>query len=425
MLPQNYLSQKHMSSIAEIESIQASIEYLKTLKLSYNESSSKNYLNQIDRAIKALLMIGVHKRHPLLGEIFYHIKREANPEKLIQLISQLIELISVLFLLSTKSHQPLSHSNILIVEDDNDMIFLYKNILRSNNREIIAVNSFKKASQIIETHQISLIILDIMLPNGDGRDFLISLRNHHKTKDTPIIVCSSIGPKIESECYMLGTDNYFSKPINTQTLSVKVAKLIEKHERIKTKSMTDPLTGLPNREAFNKIYSHYSALSKRYSRPLSIALLDIDNFKQINDTYGHLVGDQVLRQLSQFWTDNLRQSDFIARWGGEEFIILLPETQLNDAFQFLEKKRELLNSEQLPICQQLVTDLKITFSAGLAQMKSEGLMVTALQEADDLMYLAKESGKNKIVSSHMMNKKSSFEKKTPTMNKEVLDYQSY
>lgn len=156
-------------------------------------------------------------------------------------------------------------------------------------------------------------------------------------------------------------------------------------------SITDPLTGLHNRRRMNEALQEYIHNTQRYQDSFSLILFDIDDFKHVNDNYGHNVGDEVLIMIAKITKNSLRKTDFISRWGGEEFLILLPKTHLEEAANIAEKLRiEIENSIYFE-------NKRVTCSFGVAQYK-DGLENSAIvNQADEALYVAKKSGKNRIV----------------------------
>ena len=158
---------------------------------------------------------------------------------------------------------------------------------------------------------------------------------------------------------------------------------------------TDGLTGLANHQAFMERAKGEFSRARRYSRSLSVVMIDIDHFKSINDQYGHAVGDEVLRQISRQCQSKLRDSDFLGRLGGEEFALLLPDTSRDSAHHVAERMREQLN--ETPIILDKETTLNITASFGVAALKEDDADFNAmLHRADTAMYQAKHSGRNQV-----------------------------
>jgi diguanylate cyclase (GGDEF)-like protein len=159
-------------------------------------------------------------------------------------------------------------------------------------------------------------------------------------------------------------------------------------------SLTDELTGLPNRRSFIQRLDQEISRSQRTDQPLAMVLLDIDNFKGINDRYGHYIGDLILRSYAQSMVRELRKHDLLARYGGEEFVLLLPETLLNDARNALEKLAQRLRQEPLRTGDTCI-DLP-TFSAGIACLRPDEPATGLINRADQSLYLAKRMGRNRV-----------------------------
>ncbi|MGB9811424.1 MAG: GGDEF domain-containing protein [Dictyoglomus turgidum] len=163
------------------------------------------------------------------------------------------------------------------------------------------------------------------------------------------------------------------------------------NRKLEELSIKDDLTGLYNRRKMDQELEKCLYIWERYNRPFSIIIIDIDDFKKINDTYGHLIGDMVLEKISKIIRENIRKSDIASRWGGEEFLILLPETNLQNATLVAEAFRRKIEEANFGI------DEKITVSVGVANIENNESIDSLIQRADKNLYKAKESGKNKVV----------------------------
>ncbi len=209
---------------------------------------------------------------------------------------------------------------------------------------------------------------------------------------------------VENEGKLLGVISLFHKNPNKYIHS-KILDIIlsEMHLIMKVKwlysetkllSIIDPLTTLYNRRYFSQILETEFSRSKRYTTPLSLAMVDIDNFKKLNDTYGHLFGDEVLQVISEYFKDSLRKTDYVARYGGEELVAILPETSIEQAFIPLERFRTKIAEHEFISNGNIV---HVSVSIGIAQndftlSNSDNF----IKKADDALYKAKETGKNKI-----------------------------
>jgi len=161
-------------------------------------------------------------------------------------------------------------------------------------------------------------------------------------------------------------------------------------EKFKILSETDPLTGIYNKGKFNQVLEEELKKVKRYGRPLGVILFDIDHFKKINDTYGHQVGDYVLKTIAKLVKENIRDTDTFARWGGEEFVILAPETDLNGLKTLAEKLRKIIENHDFEPVK------KVTSSFGITEAVPEDTTDTVIKRADEALYLAKERGRNRV-----------------------------
>jgi diguanylate cyclase len=179
----------------------------------------------------------------------------------------------------------------------------------------------------------------------------------------------------------------------TQT-EVEIAKLHEELDRVSAQARHDPLTGALNRKGLEEAVDKEVSNVRRKDTPLSVSLLDIDNFKKLNDTLGHSTGDVALSHLATVAKECMRPQDTLARYGGEEFVILMPDTPLDKGIEAMTRlQRELTRRFFLAGTEKIL----ITFSAGVAQLAADEKGADAIKRADQAMYLAKRAGKNRVV----------------------------
>ncbi len=192
--------------------------------------------------------------------------------------------------------------------------------------------------------------------------------------------------------FIVNVDNYEFDGDRYVVSLTDITQIREKSALLEYQANHDPLTGLSNRTAFYKVYNAELKRDIRYNHSLSLILFDIDNFKMINDNYGHNIGDIALKQIAELTLKNVREHDTVTRWGGEEFIVLLPETDVDGAIQVAEKIRvaiERFEDKHIP---------KFTSSFGVSQLQYEDNHESFIQRVDEALYKAKRTGKNKVVS---------------------------
>jgi diguanylate cyclase len=182
--------------------------------------------------------------------------------------------------------------------------------------------------------------------------------------------------------------------VNAETTEAQIVKLHQELDRVSTQARHDPLTGALNRKGLEEALEREISTVRRKETPLCTALLDIDNFKKINDTLGHATGDEALRHLATVARECMRPQDTLARFGGEEFVILLPDTPLDKGIEAMTRlQRELTKRFFLTGTEKIL----ITFSAGVAQLAADEAGMEAIRRADQAMYLAKRAGKNRVL----------------------------
>jgi len=294
-------------------------------------------------------------------------------------------------------------SIILIVEDDERAAKNYGLILGTAGYDIITAATEKEAEEILNEAVPDLILLDIMLPDKSGLELLALLRGESGFENIPIIIISSIDD-LETKVKGIdtGADDYLVKPVNALELIARVKSNLKKYEiqqRLKknvdqlfVQSITDQLTGLCNRHYLQTVIEREIAAAKRYGSGFSLLLFDIDHFKSVNDTYGHLAGDSVLRELGRIVKDDSRTSDVVARYGGEEFVVLLPNTAKEAAVAVAEKLRKTVADFGFANVEGRAITISIGVTEGLA---ADDRMESVVKRADEVLYRAKQKGRNR------------------------------
>ena len=295
---------------------------------------------------------------------------------------------------------------ILVVDDTEINTYVLAELL-GDRYEVKVAFGGKSAIEIAKKEKINLILLDIVMPEMDGYDVCKELKSIEKTKDIPIIFITGMADEESIErAYDVGGIDYVIKPFRPKELLARVQREIamqklisdlkKSQEELKLLSITDPLTKLYNRRYFSEISIKLLELAKRQKQPLSLMILDIDKFKNINDTYGHDVGDEVIISLANLLKKIQRKSDVVCRFGGEEFVLLLPNTDYDDAKKVAEKIRKKVKKSEVLYGKN--NSLKFTVSIGVAQVDTtnENSIEPALKRADNALYEAKKSGRNMV-----------------------------
>lgn len=370
-------------------SLRNRIETLETVKKTMGEDEeARESVLRIAHSLKGTgATYGFHEISEAAAELL------AAPSAALSAVTE--KLIEVMRRVASSS--PEDAATILIVEDDPDIFRLLEPKLSGPNRRVVTAGTSTAATELLAASDVDLILLDLMLPDEDGRNLLARLRGNPRYTAIPIIVISAReGSQPKTECYALGADEYFEKPIALDALSAAVATKLLRAGEISREGRLDPLTGLLNRAGVSIAFERAQALAQRAGYPLSLALADLDGLKRINDTHGHALGDEVLRRVAGVLTGTLRRSDRIARWGGDEFVVLFPDGNPAGAALAMEKVHRALSCETfgnggLP--------LRVGFSAGVTEVGRRANLDNVVANADRLLYRAKEAGGHRVVTS--------------------------
>jgi diguanylate cyclase (GGDEF)-like protein len=290
---------------------------------------------------------------------------------------------------------------ILLAEDQRVAARFIERMLKEIGHEVTVVPDGEVAWQIVRAGETPVLISDWLMPRLDGLELCRRIRAAESDHYTYIILLTS-RDRYEDKLQGLdaGADDFLTKPPNPHELSVRLRiaerivaiheKLARQNRRLAELAMTDELTGVKNRRRFLEDFELYAALAVRQRMPLSLVVLDVDHFKQYNDTFGHPAGDQVLRTVAATLSQNVREHDVVARYGGEEFVVVLPATDAHPALELAERLR-------LALEQQSGTPRQVTASFGVATLdRGGGNVASLIEEADRALYRAKGSGRNRV-----------------------------
>lgn len=296
---------------------------------------------------------------------------------------------------------------VLVVDDTEEIRRLVKFSLKAAGIESAEASSGPEALFAVETLRPDVMVLDVMMPQMDGYEVLREMKRRFPDIDLPtILLTAKTELSDKAEGFEAGAQDYLTKPFAPQELVMRVkAQIRAKQEREKLRiaargleelSATDELTGVYNRRHLMQRLKEAFAEVERYHHPLSLMLFDIDHFKQINDTYGHSAGDDVLRALPGIIKPKVRQEDIMARYGGEEFVLLLPNTTCTAAVELADRVREMVASHTFTCGSQ---KLHITISIGVAGLPVDEVATPEemLDIADKRLYVAKHLGRNRVI----------------------------
>jgi diguanylate cyclase (GGDEF)-like protein len=297
--------------------------------------------------------------------------------------------------------------SVFVVDDDPSEIDLISFMLSQNGFEVTTASSGKEYLEKIKKETPDIIILDVMMPEISGLELLRQIRQDPKTMAIPILLVSALSDTEDIvKGLQEGANDYITKPFNIPVLLARVKthlkigtlvkQLATQTEILSKMAALDELTGIYNRRTMFDLLTSELERSKRYQRFLSILMMDIDHFKNVNDQFGHSFGDHVLREFVKRVDQTLRSNDTLCRYGGEEFCAILPETNAENAMKVGERVR--LSIDQIPFSIKK-EEISITLSIGVTTLipLSHISASQLLEFSDKALYQAKEKGRNQVV----------------------------
>lgn len=295
---------------------------------------------------------------------------------------------------------------IAVVDDDPAIRRLLRLLLTRAGFQAFECTTGTEARERLWKEPWDIAILDRKLPDMDGVVLCHEIKSNPEHRTRYIIMLTGEDEQEDKvEGLELGADDYITKPFQPAELLARVRaakrivdlqkELLETNKRLELLSITDGLTRLHNHRHFQDELSRTFEESTRYERPLSLAMMDIDFFKKVNDTYGHAVGDDVLREVARLFRDSVRSTDLVARYGGEEFAVMMPETAMDDAAIFAEQIRSMIESTSI---QTQAGPVKATVSIGVASVPQSRIhnAKELIVAADKALYRAKRNGRNQV-----------------------------
>ncbi|MDH4229421.1 MAG: diguanylate cyclase [Nitrospirota bacterium] len=316
--------------------------------------------------------------------------------------------------------------HILVVDDSLTVRMVLQDALVAEGYRVTVMEDGESARSFLEesAEWPDLVLLDLVLPGMDGIGVLAWIRQHSPSAHVPVILLTSKG-EVESRVHGLdqGADDYIAKPFANPELFARLraqlrikrlqeeladqnqaletanrekahllSELEAKNEQLQAMATTDFLTGVPNRASIEVFLVEELARARRFRHPLSVTMVDVDHFKHLNDTHGHPFGDRTLRELARHMVDTVRQVDRVGRYGGEEFLLVLPETPDSGARVLMEKLRKGVSRLAFP-----PEDITLTISIGIASWSGDGdSWEDMVARADQALYAAKHGGRNRV-----------------------------
>jgi diguanylate cyclase (GGDEF)-like protein len=287
---------------------------------------------------------------------------------------------------------------VLVVDDDPAMRRILSRILESAGYDVAHAANGSEAIDAIQEDLPCFVVTDWDMPVLDGAEFCRMARRQNLPHYIYIVMLTSSDTDRLVEGLSAGADDFITKPVKPQELLARLkagTRVLVLEDQLRLLATRDPLTNLLNRRRFFEILQRQRSQSRRIGYPLSCAMIDLDFFKKINDAYGHLAGDTVLRLASRALQESCRETDFVCRYGGEEFSVLLPDTDEQVAVAWAERCRSAI--AETPFVVEGVS-VQITASFGVAQWHHDtDTPEKFLDLADQALLAAKRSGRNRVV----------------------------
>lgn len=291
-----------------------------------------------------------------------------------------------------------SEAGVMVVDDDPQILATLRSLLEPWGLKVITLDDPRRFWETLEAFSPDLLILDLNMPYVSGIELCQVVRQDANWSGLPVVFLTAhTDATIVNQVFAIGADDFVNKPIVGPELVTRIINRLERVKLFRNLAEIDPLTGVCNRHKSSQELDKFLRLAKRQSQPLCLAILDLDNFKQVNDRYGHATGDAVLRHMGQLLRQSFRSEDIVSRWGGEEFVLGLYGMNREDGVQRLTKVLETLRQEEF--IAPNYAKFRVTFSAGVAQYPEDGDDLQLLyKSADTALYQAKAAGRDRVLS---------------------------
>jgi two-component system cell cycle response regulator len=295
--------------------------------------------------------------------------------------------------------------NVLLVEDSAAIRALVRRMLVAGGHTVVEAARGADALALCRERQPDVVLLDVEMPEMSGWDVLAAMKADPATSDVPVVFLTGRSDTADMvDGLRLGAHDYLRKPCEPTELLARVQaaarvkrlqdELRQRNQELDLISRTDALTGLRNRRHVEEYLTKLTSLARRHVEPIGVLVADIDHFKSVNDRHGHEAGDAVLREVAGRMVGSVRLEDMVGRWGGEEFLVVLPNTAAEGAAELAERLRQVVAD---PPCRLPGGGaLPVTVSIGCAASVIDDA-AALVRAADAALYQAKESGRNRVV----------------------------
>lgn len=284
--------------------------------------------------------------------------------------------------------------SVLIVEDSITAVKLIERALAEQKIRTRAITNPQNILAVLDEFNPDLILMDMYMPNCTGVEVARVVRQHSQYLSIPIVYLSGeTDIALQVEALRLGGDHFLTKPFNPIFLNAIVKSKIERYRALRRSMYHDSLTGLLNHTSSKQALQQTLQQAERNSSSLAVIMLDIDYFKKVNDTYGHPVGDQIIRSLAWLLKQRLRKTDIIGRYGGEEFLVVLQNVTREQAMAIMDKIRQDFHDIRHPYQDNY---FNISFSGGIASYPALESVEALINAADNALYQSKHAGRNQL-----------------------------